>query len=203
MRSIDYVHSHNINPVKRIIYLVNYPGVNDENDGVDFRQAQNFIKNMDLLESKSNDPITIQMYSTGGDWFAGIAIFDRIISSGCRVTMVAHAHATSMSGIILQAAHERIIMPNAHFMLHYGSEGMAADYLSVLNYTEYAKNHIGESMFDIYASRCVDGEFFKGKTLKQTKVFLKKKLKSGDWYLSPTQALKYGFIDKVFDGRKH
>jgi ATP-dependent protease ClpP protease subunit len=202
MKSIEYVHNHNINPLKRIIYLVGCPGQNDEDGGVDFRQAQSFIKNMDLLESKSDDPIVIQMYSTGGDWFAGMAIFDRIVTSSCKVTMVAHSHATSMSGIILQAAHERIMMPSAHFMLHYGSDGTSSDYLSVLNYIEYAKTHIGETMFDIYANRCVNGEFFKGKTLKQIKSFLKKKLKSGDWYLSPAEAVKYGFIDRVFDGRK-
>jgi ATP-dependent protease ClpP protease subunit len=203
MKSIEYAHNHNINPLKRTIYLFSYPGPNDEDGGVDFRQAQNFIKNMDLLESKSDDPVTVHMYSTGGDWFAGMAIFDRIVASNCKVSMVAHSYATSMSGIILQAAQERIMMRHAHFMLHYGSDGTSSDYLSVLNYIDYAKTHIGETMFDIYANRCMGSEFFKEKTPKQIKAFLKKKLKSGDWYLSPTEAVKYGFIDKVFDGRKH
>jgi len=191
---IEMVHNFNINPETREIYLVNWPS--DENPGVDHRMAQNFIKNINLLESISKDPIIIHMHSIGGSWFDGMAIFDRIQASECETTIVAYGYAESMSGIILQAAKKRYMSKNAYFMLHYGSDGTVADVLSFQNYSNFAKKQ-SDIMFDIYAENCAKSEFFSKKSKQQIISFLKKKLKSGDWYLSSQDAVKYGFIDDI------
>ena len=62
-------------------------------------------------------------------------------------------------------------------------------------------------MFDIYAEKCVHGKFFKEHyklpTAEKVKAFLKRKLKSGDWYLNANEAVYYGFADGVVSGRKY
>lgn len=196
----ELVHGFNLNPSIRNIYLFNHSGNSDENPGVDFRQAQTFLRNMDLLEQKSNDPIVIQMYSTGGDWYAGMAIYDRIITSACKVTMIAHGQASSMSGIILQAADHRIMMPNAHFLAHYGSEGFEGDFLNCRNYMKQAEK-ICKDMISIYAKRVINGPLFKelGTTIEIVKSHLEDKMKNGDWYLTPEEAKQWGFIDEIFE----
>lgn len=194
----ELVHGFNLNPSIRNIYLFNHSGNSDENPGVDFRQAQTFLRNMDLLEQKSSDPITIQMYSIGGDWYAGMAIYDRIITSACKVTMIAHGLASSMSGIILQAADRRIMMPNAHFMLHYGSESIEGDYQSVRNAIKFGER-IEKTMIDIYAKRCIKAPKFKDASLDTVKKNIELNIKNGDWYLTPEEAKEWGFIDEIFE----
>jgi ATP-dependent protease ClpP protease subunit len=196
MQEIETVHAFNIGVRNREIYLYSFPS--EEGSGVDFRMAQMFIKNMNILEASSKKPILIHMYSPGGSWFDGLAIFDRIKASKCDTEIVVHGYAESMSGIILQSAKRRTMSKNSYFMLHYGSDGKEADTLSFKNYARFVDGQC-EKMFDIYAERCVNGAFFKKKqyTLEKTKNFLKRKLKSGDWYLSAEDALKYGFIDGI------
>ena len=57
-------------------------------------------------------------------------------------------------------------------------------------------------MFNIYAERCVKGQFFKNlfkKNITPSKVkdYLKEQLKNGDWYVSAREAVNYGFADEV------
>jgi ATP-dependent protease ClpP protease subunit len=60
-------------------------------------------------------------------------------------------------------------------------------------------------MMDIYAERCVHGNFFKEKnyTLDQVKKYLYKKFKDGDWYMTAEEAVYYGFADGVLGNRQY
>ena len=198
MKSINYVHEYGLNPFKRVVYLFNNK-YSEENKGVDFRQAQSFILNMDLLESKSDDPIQINMYSIGGEWDSGMAIYDRILSSRCETTILVHSHASSMSGVILQAATNRVMMPNAHFMMHYGNESFEGDYLSCMNYMKHTKNN-ADMMFDIFAKRIAASEHssYFGRSENYIKQTFKKKCKDGDWYLTAEQTKSIGLIDRIY-----
>ena len=194
------IHQHNIDIANREIYLYNFNAV-DENPGVDYRMAQNFIKNIRILDSVSHDDILIHMHSVGGSWFDGMAIFDAIKMSKSHVTILVYGQAESMSGIILQAADHRIMAPNAYFMSHYGSQSFDGDYLSYQNIQKFEQKN-AETMFNIYAERCVKGQFFKNlfkKNITPSKVkdYLKEQLKNGDWYISAEEAVNYGFADEV------
>jgi ATP-dependent protease ClpP protease subunit len=194
------IHQHNIDIANREIYLYNFNAV-DENPGVDYRMAQNFIKNVRILDSISHDDILIHMHSVGGSWFDGMAIFDAIKMSKSHATILVYGQAESMSGIILQAADHRVMAPNAYFMSHYGSQSFDGDYLSYQNLQKFEQKN-AETMFNIYAERCVKGQFFKNlfkKNITPSKVkdYLKEQLKNGDWYVSAREAVNYGFADEV------
>ena len=203
--TISDVHAYGLDVKSREIFLHGYVGNTDEDPGVEYRMATNFYKNIRMLDSISKDPIIIHMFSEGGEWDAGMAIFDAISLCQSYVTIVAYGQASSMSSIILQAADRRVMTPNAHFMLHYGSTDCGGDHLSAQNYAKVDKRNT-ETMIDIYAGGCVKGKHFKDNvnnpTLEKVRNHIKRKLKDGDWYLDANEAVYYGLADCVLDTRK-
>lgn len=194
---ISDIHHHNIDIESREIYLNNFSGV-DNNPGVDYRMAQNFIKNINILSKASNKWIRIHMHSIGGNWSDGMAIYDAITASNRNVEIITYGQAESMSGIILQAATKRSLLPNSYFMLHFGSVGYESDYLSFQKVAEWEKYN-AETMLNIYANRCITGPYFKQKKYSASKIktFIKDKLKEGDWFLRADEAVDYGFADSI------
>lgn len=195
-------HEYGANINTREIFLHNHYHTEDnQNPGVEYRMSNTFLKNLRALDMRSDQPITIHMQSIGGEWSDGMAIYDAISMCRSYVTIIAYGQASSMSSIILQAADYRTVTQNTHFMCHYGSSDINMDYLSAMNYADYERK-ICDIMFNIYAKRCVVGQFFyekfgKKPSEKQVKQFLIRKLKSGDWYLDAEQAVYYGFADKI------
>jgi ATP-dependent protease ClpP protease subunit len=196
---VSDTHLHGIDIKNREIFLHNF-NAGEDNPGVDYRMAHNFIKNIRILENISKEAILIHLHSIGGSWNDGIAIFDAIKSCECYITILVHGQAESMSSVILQAADFRVMMPNAYFMCHYGSTEVVGNHLDVHNYMMHEKD-ISENMFQIYAEKCINGEFFKNKyktpTVDKVKIFLKNKFKNGDWYLNSQDAINYGFADSI------
>jgi ATP-dependent protease ClpP protease subunit len=132
-----------------------------------------------------------------------MAIYDAIKMCRSYVTMIIYGQAESMSSIFMQAADYRYMTPSSHFMCHYGSSDINTDYLSAMNQARY-EERTADTMFNVYASRCVEGKFFAEKfgkkpSEKQVKQYLIRKLKSGDWYLSAEEAVYYGFADAVLN----
>lgn len=197
-------HEYGANLTNREIFLQNYPD-NGENPGIEYKCANNFIKNIRALELHSTKNILIHLYSIGGEWNDCMAIFDAVKMCYSAVAMVAYGQAESCSSIILQAAHTRIMMPRAYFMAHYGSGYYHGEYQNVHNWSEFEKKVITETMMNIYADRCVNGEFFleKDYTQDQVKKFLYKKFRDGDWYLTAEEAVYYGFADGVLGSREY
>lgn len=204
----DYIrdiHEYGLDINNRHIFLHNYV-FSDDNPGVDYRMANNFIKNIRILDSISQLPILVHMHSVGGYWSDGMAIYDAILSCKSYVTILAYGQAESMSGIIFQAADKKIMMPNSYFMLHYGSSGYDGNYLDVKNAVEFEK-HMIDNMINIYLYPFLKGRFFKEKIKPQTeqkaRSFLDKKLKEGDWYLSAEEAVYYGFADGILTSKNY
>lgn len=202
---ISDVHTYNLDIANREIYLHGYIGNLDEDPGVEYRMATNLYKNIRLLDTISNDPILIHMHSIGGNWSDGMAIYDAISLCKSYVTIVAYGQAESMSSIILQAADKRVLTPNSHFMLHFGSLDCSGDHLSAHNFARMDKRNT-EIMLDIYSTGCLKSAYFKEKysdlNSEKVKNYLKRKLKDGDWYLNAKDAVHYGFADYVLDTRK-
>ncbi len=88
--TISDVHSYGLDIKNRELYLHGYVGNTDDDPGVEYRMAANFYKNIRLLDSTSKDPIIIHMLSEGGEWDAGMAIFDAICLCQSYVTIVAY-----------------------------------------------------------------------------------------------------------------
>lgn len=195
-------HDYGANIATREIFLHNhYHAEDNQNPGVEYRMSNTFIKNLRALDMRSNANITIHCHSIGGEWADGMAIYDAIQMCRSYVTIIIYGQAESMSSIFMQAADYRYMTPNAHFMSHYGSVDINTDYLSAVSESDYHRK-TADTMFDIYAGRCVDGKFFyekfgKKPTTKQVRQYLITKLKSGDWYLNSEETVYYGFADSI------
>ena len=151
--TIYNLHEYGINPLSREIYLGAWDGNTDEEPGIDYRNAMTFIKNITFMQEQSDKPITIHQASMGGDLNYGMAIYDAILQCPCHITMIAYAHARSMSSITLQAADHRIMMANAYFMIHHGTMVCEDTYKGCISYLRWSEKDAGR-MMDIYTSRC-------------------------------------------------
>jgi len=197
---ISDIHSTNLDVENRIIYLQEREDASSESSGVDFRMVQNFIKNINILQSQSSEPITVYLQTVGGCWYSGMGIYDAIRLSKCKVNIVGYAQICSMGTIIMQSGHKRILMPNCIFMCHYGSSDHTGDFLSSQNFAQIDKQNC-QKMVDIYAEKCYKtGQYFKERkdSLSKVKAFLKRKMKDGDWYLTAEEAIEFGFADYIY-----
>ena len=193
------IHELDLDFDNRIIYLHGSDPVGGEEPGVDYRMSSKFIKNINILQLASEEPIYIHMNTVGGEWSYGMAIFDAINYTKCHVTIVAYSWARSMSSIIFQAADKRIMMPNASFMVHWGTSSEDGHYTAVKSSVEFgAKSE--KIMIEAYADRCIDGKYFKENNMDYKAVcdFIIDKIdRKSDWWLTATEAVEYGFADEV------
>jgi ATP-dependent Clp protease, protease subunit len=196
---LDNFHLHGASLLTREIFLHNHHSY-DENPGVEYKMSTMFIKNLRALDQDSSKEITVHMQSIGGEWGDGMAIYDAIKICRSRITIISYGQAESMSSIILQAAHKRLLTRNSYVMVHYGTSGYSSQYLNAQNWHNYEK-YLCDIMMDIYACKCVSAEFFKNKNYDTSKVkkYLYRKLKNGDWYMNPKQAIYHGFADGIID----
>jgi len=199
---ISDIHNYSINVHSREIYLHSQMTHNDgEDPGVDYRMASTLIKNVSILDSLSNKSIVIRMVSIGGEVNSGMAIYDCISAARSHVTIISYAQAESMSGIILQAADSRVLSPNCYFMAHFGSTEYSGNYLDAQASAKMEKS-MCNTMLDIYSEGLINSEFFKtsypkNSTPEKARSYLLRKLKGGDWYLNPSDAIYYGFADSI------
>lgn len=199
--NIEEIHNFDLDVQNRIIYLYSSdPLSDDEEPGVDYRMSSKFIKNLNILQLMSLDPIQIHMNTIGGEWSYGMGIYDAIKQSKCDVTIIAYSWARSMSSIILQAAKDRVMMPNSSFMVHWGTSTEEGHYLSVKSSVEFTVK-TEKTMLDIYTNKCVEGNYFKSKNMNYQQVydFINEKIeKKCDWWLTAEEAVDYGFADRIF-----
>lgn len=207
------VHTHGVNIPWNEIYLHStYSDVSDDEGnayepGVDYKQATTFIKNLHVLDVEPFDPILVHLHSIGGNWDDGMAICDSIILARSPVTIVAYAQASSMSGVILQSADLRLMMPNCHFLMHYGSTSGGGHPMAVKSHTDFHEREITK-MLMLFAERAYStGQYFKAKksaTVKTAHTFFEKQLKKHvDWFLSAEEAVYYGLADSVLGGKEY
>jgi ATP-dependent protease ClpP protease subunit len=195
---ISDVHSHSINYDTREVYLHGaYSG--DEEPGVEYRMATTFIKNMHILDGLGHANILCHLHSIGGEWGDGMAIFHTIRQSRSAVTMLAYAQASSISGVILQAADKRVLMPDTDFMIHHGSINASDNSMvakSIIDSNEKAMKR----MLHIFAERAIIGVYFRERnyTVSKIKSWLDKKIRHhSDWYMTSSEAVHFGFADGI------
>ena len=207
------VHNHNINLNLRDIYLHSYYTKDEEEEpGVDYRQATTFIKNLWILDQpvgsqKTHPPILVHIHSIGGCWDNGMAIFNSIRATTSDVRMLAYSQASSMSGVIFQAADYRIMMPDCHFLMHHGDVGYITGHpFSAKTSADFIAKAC-KRMLEIFAEKAVDGPYFKKRkssTVETAYNYFDKKLKEKiDWYLSAEEAVDYGLADGILGSKDY
>lgn len=192
---ISNVHEFDISVSSREIFLFE--------DEINPTVASRFIKNLKILESKK-DPIIIHQFTNGGDTDSGMAMYDSIRSSPCNFIFLCYGIAASMGSIIPQSVHGkgyRVTMPNCNWLIHEG-------YISIENNKRAVKAYIKsssvftEKMYEIYTDVCKNSEFFNLDTKAKVKSYIKRKLSyEEDWWLTPEQAVYYGFSDGILGNK--
>lgn len=187
---IDKFHSYSIYVPTRTLYMGS-ESINEEHveGGVDAAMVERTIKNLFILESLSQEPITIIMNNPGGDVNHGLAIYDAIKACRSEVTIRAFGHAMSMGSIILQAGDRRIMAPNASQMIHYGYLGLDGHAKTVYKQAEEFKR-IDKWMEKMYLQKI-------NEKLPLFKIGRLQKMLDHDTFLTAQQSVELGLADAI------
>ncbi len=187
---ISFFHSFGIYVPKRLIYMGSERyDINDGESGTDGSMAEHMIKNLNILESMSEEPITIIMNNIGGDEYHGFAIYDAIKACKSHITVKVFGHAMSMGSIILQAADTRLISETSRQMIHYGTWNFSGHAKTTQKWAEEGKK-IDGWMENMYLQRIKEK---KPKfTLEKLKLLL-----DHDTFLTAKESVDLGLADEV------
>ena len=147
------------------------------------------VAQMLFLEADNVDKdITLYINSPGGSVTAGMAIYDTMNYIKPDVCTICLGYAASMGAFLLSsgAKGKRYSLPNSEIMIHQvlgGYQGQATD-IEI-----HAKNilRVKERLNSILASNT-------GKTLAQVSADTER-----DYFMSASEALDYGLIDKIVE----
>lgn len=135
--------------------------------------------------------LRIEFNSGGGSVLDGLELFDAIreaSDAGHRVTTYIGGLAASMAGILVQAGDERLIGRNSWLHLHEVSTGAIGKASDLMDEAELAKRLTLQAC-EIYADR--------SPKKKVTAEKVHKLMERHEVWLSPEEALEYGFVDSI------
>jgi ATP-dependent Clp protease protease subunit len=149
-----------------------------------------------LLYLESEDPsldISLYINSPGGSVTAGLAILDTMDFIKCDVSTIAIGSVCSMGSLLAQAgaAGKRMMLPSARHMIHQpsgGARGQATDMLIQVNEILEMKRYLTQLYVNHNSA---------GKTFDQIAADMER-----DNYMSATDALAYGLVDKIITKRE-
>ena len=189
---VSEVHDNGLLLPHREIFL--HSVFDSDESGTDFRMANRFIKNLRILESENDNSIIVHQYNIGGDWNAGMAIYDMILQSPCKIIFICHGISASMGSIIPQAADIRITMPNCDWLLHEGYTEIDSGltHRQAKSWAQWEQQAY-EKMIEIY----VESSHLQASRIKS--MFSKRE----DWWVSAEDAVENGFADAVLGDKKY
>lgn len=202
---INQVHNYDLNIVEREIYLHSHFGLagDEEEGGIEYRMATQFIKNLHLLNKLEPKGILVHFQTPGGDWICGMAIYDAIKLSPPPISILAYGEVASMGAVVLQAADKRVMTPNCEVMVHKGFVALEGNTSTVQSNAKWNLK-INRRMLQILASRCVYGRYFQERKMNENQVisYIDKKMnKLGDWNLDAEEAVYYGLADGIIGSK--
>lgn len=176
----DYLHNHDVYFPKRAIVATGE---------VNLAMYNLILKNLMILD-RGGQTITILLNSEGGDITSCRGIYSAIRECKDYVRIIVYGEANSAASIILQAADERIMMPDSEMMIHLGEETYPSDHPRNIDslHTHFRRSE--RWMKKIYLEK------IKNKKPRFTKEKLEELLRF-DKHLTPRQALDLGLIDLI------
>lgn len=139
------------------------------------------------LDSTDNTDITLQIYSPGGNVLAGLSMLSVMEYVKSDIITVNTGLAASMGAVLLGAGTKgkRSALKYADTMIHASSGGVQGNIHDArISYKEWEKKN--NLLFELLGEFC-------GKSSEVIK-----KDAERDLWLTPTEALEYGIIDKVY-----
>lgn len=144
---------------------------------VDHNMYNTVLKGISLMPEV--EELTFVLNTLGGSFYDALGIYDLIRFCGVKTKIVVAGPCMSSGAVILQAATERVAMPNSQIMIHYGEDSNDSPSTAKHN------NDMLKLMKDIFAERT-----------KVTKRTLNNWV-AKDTYFSAEEALKAGLIDRI------
>lgn len=167
---------------ERIVFLVG--PVNDQS-------ANLVVAQLLFLESENPDKdISLYINSPGGGVYAGLAIYDTMQFIQPDVSTLCTGLAASMGAFLLNAgaAGKRFSLPNSRIMIHQplgGARGQATDIEIQAREILALRERLNQIMSK-----------HSGQAIEEVRLQTER-----DNYMDPTEALKFGLIDKVLEKR--
>ena len=158
---------------------------------IDKDLSEKVMRQLLLLESISEEPITLLIDSPGGDVYAGFSIFDVIRFIKAPVRIVGIGLVASAAALILIAVPKdrRFGLPNSSYLIHQplsGMNGVATDIEIHAKELERTRLHINELLAE------ATGQALE-KIIKDT---------DRDFWMNAQEAMQYGLISKVIMSRQ-
>ena len=160
-------------------------------DEVNDTTASLVVAQLLFLEAQDPDKdINLYINSPGGSVSAGLAIYDTMNFIKCDVSTTCIGMAASMGAFLLSsgAKGKRFALPNSEIMIHQplgGAQGQASDIKIHAEHILKTRDKLNK----ILASNT-------GKDLKTIEIDTER-----DNFMSASDAMEYGLIDKVIDKR--
>lgn len=182
---LDLFYQHGIDIGTKCLYLM------DSSEGeIDARVAADITKGLHILSRiRPEEPIYIIINSGGGDVNQGLAIYDAIRRTPCKVIATVVGTCYSIAAWILQAADHRIMTPHSSLMIHEGETAYSGNVQTVHKSME----------FDARQSELCEAlliERIREKHPGFPMIKLKRLLRI-DTYMTPQEALDLGLIDEI------
>ena len=179
---LDKLMDHGVDLSSRTVFIT---------DDIEEYSVNPAIMALHVLDRTTGD-ITIRLTTNGGDWYAGMALYDAIKACENPVKIVGMGKVMSMGGIILQAADERILTPNATILVHYGSD-WAGGHVKDMKRRADENERTGVVMEDIFLARIREKHpSYPREMFKQKFAF--------DVYMSAKEAVDLGLADEILGG---
>ncbi|MEW6548232.1 MAG: ATP-dependent Clp protease proteolytic subunit [Spirochaetota bacterium] len=158
---------------------------------VDKDLSERVIRHLLLLESISDEPITLLVDSPGGDVYAGFSIFDMLRFVKAPVRIVGMGLVASAAALILLAVpkERRFGLPNSSYLIHQplsGIQGVATEIEIHARELEKTKARLNEIIAEAT-----------GQNLERVS-----KDTDRDYWMNAKEALAYGLIAKVVSSRE-
>lgn len=151
-----------------------------------FIAMDEFLQDLKEIEDKAN--INIHINSVGGDFYAGLAIYNRLKTLPGNIVTINDGLAASAASIIFQAGNTRKMNAGSNLMMH-GVSGFLFDYYNIEQLKSIIKQLTAHNnaAIGVYAERS-------GKTKEECK-----NLMSGETWLTGQEAVDAGLADEVID----
>jgi len=157
---------------------------------VDKDLSEKVVRQLLLLDSMSEEPITLLIDSPGGDVYAGFSIFDVIRFIKAPVRIAGIGLVASAAALILLAVpkEQRFGLPNSSYLIHQplsGMNGVATEIEIHARELEKTRARINEIIAEATGQQLE-------KITKDT---------DRDFWMNASEAMQYGLIGKVIASR--
>lgn len=153
-----------------------------------FIALDDFLSDIEEIKTKSN--INIHINSVGGDFYAGLAIYNRLKSLNSNITTINDGLAASAASIIFQAGKTRKMNSGSNLMIH-GVSGFLYDYYNIEQLRTIIKQFSAHNnaAIGVYSERS-------GKTKEECK-----NLMNGETWLTGQEAVDAGLADEIIENK--